>query len=344
MGGVPVEAVRDVLKAALSCDVTYLEIGPHADPVREEALCRFAGEAGRASSAALFVTVSLRPEHYVAGFDLKAHLRERAAWLGVKVIDGLDFSGLDRAAWPRLVVSDLLDVARQSSLVRYLGFSFYDQPLYLRPVLQEFAGWSFCRVNASFMDADRLPGASGLIAAAADAGLAVVAAEPLLEGRLVENIPPSVAALWGGRSPAEYALRWAWHQAGVATTSVTVRTPAEVEAYAALAAKPEPLSVREEVLVSRVRDAYRALRPVPCTTCRACMPCQGGIDAPRLFELYNDAVMYADRAYGREALEREQHDVSLCDECGDCARRCGRRIDIPTRVKEAADYLRGKPS
>ena len=347
LGSVPLEAAPAVLEAALARGVTCFETGPRADATLEESLCRLLGGAIRNAGAEAFVTVSLRPERYAAGFDLKSFLRERAGWLGVDAVNGLDFSGLDRDTWPRLKESGLPDAASKlGKLAGSLGFSFYDQPLYLRSVLQDFAGWSFCRVNASFMDADRLPGASGLISAASDAGLAVVAAEPLLEGRLLNDPPPAVAALWDGRSPVACALRWVWHHPQIATTAVTLRTPAEVNACADVAASPDfgTLSVRDEVLVSRVRDAYRALRPVPCTTCRACMPCSRGIDAPRIFELYNDAVMYADRAFGGALFERENHDVSRCDACGDCARRCGRRIDIPARVREAADYLLGKSS
>lgn len=332
-----------MLRTALASGVSYLELGLHADPEREKTLCRLAGEAARESGADAFITVSLRPERYENGFDLKKSLQERAGWLGAKSIDGLDFTGLDRNVWPRLKESGLIESAAKSGLVRHLGFSFYDQPLYLRAVLREFGGWTFCRVKASFMDAGRLPGASGLIGAAAEAGLAVVAVEPLLEGRLVRNLPESVAALWENRSAAEFALRWAWRQPEVTTAAVTMRTVDEVNVYADVAAEPASLSVGEEVLVSRVRDAYRALRPVPCTTCRACMPCPQGVDAPRIFELYNDAVMYGDRAYGRAVYEREGHDISPCDECGECARRCGRHIAIPIRLKEAAVFLAQSP-
>jgi predicted aldo/keto reductase-like oxidoreductase len=295
LGNVPPDAVEAVLRAALARGVTYLEIGRHDDAAREEAVSRLAGKLIGEAGADVFITASLGPAHFTRGFDLKGWLRERAGWLGGRAPDGLDFAGLDRTVWPRLREAGLLAAAGPA---RHPGFSFYDQTLYLRPVLREFGGWAFCRVNASFMDADRLPGATGLINAAAEAGLAVVAAEPLLEGRLVGNIPPAVAELWGDRSPREYALRW-------------------------------------------VRDAYRSLRPVPCTTCRACLPCPRGIDAPRIFELYNDAAMYGDRAYARAACAREGHDAGLCDECRDCARRCGRHIDIPARVREAAAYLAG---
>ena len=332
---IPPERVDAVLRAALARGLTWVELGHHG-----ESVCRLAGKLIRSAEKAVFVTVGLAPEQYRPDFDLKRWLKERAGWLGVRAVDGLDFSGLDRETWPRLKGSSLLEAARKSGLVQHLGFSFYDQALYLRPVLKEFNDWAFCRVQASFMDADRLPGAEGLISAAAAAGLAVVAAEPLLDGRLLSSIPETVAALWEDRSPLEFALRWAWHEGRAATAAVTLRSPEEVEAAADVAdGAVTDLSVREQILVSRVRDAYRTLRPVPCTTCRACMPCPQGIDAPRIFELYNDAVMYGDRAYARAAFAREGHDVSRCDGCGACARRCGRHIDITVRVREAADYL-----
>ncbi len=47
------------------------------------------------------------------------------------------------------------------------------------------------------------------------------------------------------------------------------------------AAEANSLSVSEEVVVGNVRDALRKRRPVPCPSCRPCMPCPVGIDVPR---------------------------------------------------------------
>jgi predicted aldo/keto reductase-like oxidoreductase len=99
------------------------------------------------------------------------------------------------------------------------------------------------------------------------------------------------------------------------------------------------LSIRDEVLVSRVRDAYRSRRPINCDTCRACMPCHNGVDPPRIFELFNDAFMYGDLDIPRRLYRLEGHDISLCDECGSCARACGRSIAIPERIREADKLL-----
>ena len=77
--------------------------------------------------------------------------------------------------------------------------------------------------------------------------------------------------------------------------------------------------------VSRVREAYRTLRPVNCPSCRACMPCPQGIDVPRIFEIYNDAFVYGDVASGRSIYRDEGHDAGACTKCGTCESRCARR-------------------
>ena len=104
-------------------------------------------------------------------------------------------------------------------------------------------------------------------------------------------------------------------------------------------AKAGSFTVPEELVISRVRDAYRELKPIPCTACRGCMPCGQGIDAPRIFEIYNDAVMYGDTATAREIYRLEHHNIDSCNECGTCANKCGMRIPIPDWLKKAREIL-----
>src|SRR3972149_6759711 len=139
------------------------------------------------------------------------------------------------------------------------------------------------------------------------------------------------------RPPAEWGLRWVWDNPDISTVVSDMSAMAQVEGNIALvdAIEPESLTVPEQVLISRVREAYRKLRPIPCTGCRSCMPCRRGIDAPRILELYNDAVMYGDIATARSIYRLERHRIDDCDECAACARACGRHIPIPEKLKIA---------
>jgi predicted aldo/keto reductase-like oxidoreductase len=93
------------------------------------------------------------------------------------------------------------------------------------------------------------------------------------------------------------------------------------------------------VLISRVRDAYRRLKPIPCTTCYGCMPCPRGIDIPRIFEIYNDAVMYDDIGTAVSVYNNEKHRIDNCNGCGACADACGKKIAVPDRLKNIKDIL-----
>ena len=107
-------------------------------------------------------------------------------------------------------------------------------------------------------------------------------------------------------------------------------------------AKPDSFSVREVVLINHVREAYHRLRPVPCTACRACMPCPEGIDVPRIFEIYNDAVIYHDMRTGRTIYSRERHNLDDCTECGICENACAKGLSVTDYLKKARPILTGE--
>jgi hypothetical protein len=196
------------------------------------------------------------------------------------------------------------------------------------------------------MDIDHHPGYGGL-KYAADKGLAVLASKPLLGGRLVKNIPDSLAKIWSGaepkRPPVEWALRWAWNHPEISSVVCDMDSVGQVKENAAVVDKAEPdsFSVPEELVIAKTRDAYFALKPIPCTACRGCMPSQGncvqGIDVPRVFEIYNDACMYDDVETARSFFNNEQHDLNACTECGTCV--CGKKILIPDWLKKARALL-----
>lgn len=93
-------------------------------------------------------------------------------------------------------------------------------------------------------------------------------------------------------------------------------------------------------LVMQVRKAYRGLRPVPCTSCRYCMPCPNGVDIPGVFDMYNDSCMYEDPNHGRiwynspYGFNQEQR-ADKCNRCGTCVEKCPQHINIPDCLEKA---------
>jgi predicted aldo/keto reductase-like oxidoreductase len=338
----------EVILYAVENGINYFDLGTECEPEEYEKKTRLVGRAledGYRNKVMLAAGVS--SALVTSTDDLDRYLDRQLELLET---DGIDFyllGGLDRFTWPKMLEMGALrwlEKAIDDGLIGKPGFGFHDQYQFLREIVESYGGWSLAQFQYSYMDFDHHPGASGIRYAAGE-GLGVIVTEPLRGGRLTKEPPPSVAEKWGKaleeRSPAEWGLKWIWNHPEISTVVCDMSTLEQVRENLTFAdsADPDSFSIQEQILVSNVRDAYRSLRPINCTACRACMPCTMDIDAPRIFEIYNDAVIYDDKETGRKLYRLERHDVSACNDCGICAERCGRKIDLPYWLKKAGELL-----
>jgi predicted aldo/keto reductase-like oxidoreductase len=340
-----IETTR-MLRYAIEHGVNYLDLGYLHDTGQREEVTRCIGRALQDGYRQKIKVAASLPAFLIeSNEDFEHYLNECLGWLQTDKLDFFLPAGLNRETWPNLAKQDVLRHAEDAiadGRIGWLGFAFHDDFQTLRNVLEDYDNWSLVRFQYSFMDFDHHPGTGGL-KYATDKGLAVVIAEPLKGGRLTEKLPKTAAGIWSNSSPAEWGLRWVWNQPEVSTVVSDMSTLAQVKENIALTetAKADSLTVAEELLINRVRDAYRELRPIPCTACRGCMPCPLGIDVPRIFELYNDAVMYDDPTTARSIYRDERHDIDSCNACGACVKACGRKIPILEWLEKARGMLAG---
>jgi len=333
-----------MIRYAIDRGVNYLDVPYLHDGKKRQALGRLVGSAlGDGYRQKVKIAAALPARIIGSPADFYRYLNEQLEWLGMDCLDFGIIGWLDRQNWPGLQekgVLSWLESAVASRKIDNLGFSFHDDYQTLRNILNAWDNWTLCQFKCSYMDVDHHPGVGG-IRLAAEKGLAVVVSGPLKGGRLVGELPDSVATVWGDalleRSLVEWGLRWVWHHPEIATAVSDMSTLEQLKENIDLAgvAVADSLTVREQVLVNRVRDAYRALKPINCTACRGCMPCPQDIDVPRIFELYNDAIMYDDVETARSIYRKEGHDIAGCNECGLCEDACGRNITICDWLKKA---------
>jgi predicted aldo/keto reductase-like oxidoreductase len=338
-----------ILRYAIDHGVNYLEVAYVYDTEKRQALSRLVGKAlGDGYRTRIKIAADLPASIISSSADFDRYLNEQLNWLGT---DSLEFGvvgWLDRQNWPDLREKGILKwggSALADGRIGSLGFAFHDDYQTLRDILNGYNDWALCQFQYSYMDVDHHPGVGG-IRLAAEKGLAVVVSEPLKGGRLAKKIPDTVAAAWGDalkeRSLAAWGLRWVWHHPEIATVVSNAGTLEQLKENIGLAdmATANSLTIQEQLLVNRVRDAYRALRPIACTACRGCMPCPQNVNVPRIFELYNDAVMYDDVETACSIYREEEHDIGDCNECGICEERCGRNITIVDWLKKAREILK----
>jgi len=145
------------------------------------------------------------------------------------------------------------------------------------------------------------------------------------------------------RSPAAWALQWVWNHPEVSLVLSGMSTMEHVKENIPSASESAPsiLTSEELDLIARVRDTYRDLCPVPCTKCEYCLPCPSGVSIPRIFEIFNEAMMYNELRSARRMYNwlKEEERANQCEECGQCMELCPQGIPITDWLKKAHDLL-----
>jgi hypothetical protein len=286
--------------------------------------------------------------------DFDKLLNEQLEKLQTESVDFYLLHGLNAESWHKVRDLDVIpwaEGAMADGRIQHMGFSFHDKTEVLTEIIDAYDGWTLCQVQYNYIDVDDQAGTRG-VKYAASKGLAVIAMEPILGGRLV-NPPPEIQALWDTaafkRTPADWALQWLWNQPEVTLALSGMSTMAQVEENmtSADASGMNLLDAKELALVDQVREKYQVLSPIPCNKCNYCMPCPNGVNIPRVFETYNQGLIYnqpdgARRAYMRWIPELER--ANNCISCMNCEELCPQSIQISRWMPVVHEVLgEGKP-
>jgi uncharacterized protein len=277
--------------------------------------------------------------------------------LGKLQTDNIDFyllHGLDAESWHKVRDLDVIPWAEKAMAdgrIQHLGFSFHDKTEVLMEIIDSYDGWTMCQVQYNYIDVESQAGTKG-VKYAASKGLAVVAMEPILGGRLV-NPPEEILAIWETsthkRSPADWALQWLWNQPEVTVSLSGMSTMMHVEENLASAKRSgvNSLTVEELALYPLARKQYQALSPIPCNKCNYCMPCPNGVNIPRIFETYNEGLIYNHQDGARQAYNRwipELERANNCIDCNNCEGLCPQSILVSQWMPIVHEVLgEGKP-
>ena len=285
--------------------------------------------------------------------DIDRLFNEQITRLQTNKVDFYLLHGLNKTEWPKVRDFGVLKWAERKMAegqIGHLGFSFHDDYNVFQEIIDAYDNWTMTQIQYNYMDEQTQAGTKGL-EYANKKGLAVVVMEPIRGGRLAKP-PEKVAKIWAGapvqRTPAEWALRWVWNHPEVATALSGMGNMEQVIENLAYAehSQPHNLTPDELALISKARDAYVSLTAVACTGCRYCMPCPNDVDIPRVFEFYNEAMIYDTVAEQRRMYNFpgrfKDHRADKCTKCDQCVDKCPQKLAIPELLEKAHEFLTAK--
>ena len=285
--------------------------------------------------------------------DIDRLFNEQITRLQTNKVDFYLLHGLNKMEWPKVRDFGVLKWAERKMAegqIGHLGFSFHDEYNVFQEIIDAYDNWTMTQIQYNYMDEQTQAGTKGL-EYAHKKGLAVVVMEPIRGGRLAKP-PEKVAKIWAEapvqRTPAEWALRWVWNHAEVATALSGMGSMEQVIENLAYAehSQPRNLTADEMALIGKARDAYVSLTAVACTGCRYCMPCPNDVDIPRVFEFYNEALIYNTVAEQRRMYNFpgrfKDHRADKCTKCDQCVDKCPQKLAIPDLLEKAHEFLTAK--
>ncbi len=276
------------------------------------------------------------------------------------------FHGLNRERLEKIKELNLIDKmenAKENGKFKYIGFSFHDGFDAFKEII-DYYDWDCCQIQHNYLDIDFQAGTKGLKYAGSK-NIAVIIMEPIRGGKLAipehkldtkPEIKKVLVKSKNKRSMADWALQFLWNQPEVSVVLSGMSTMQQVVENVESADKSGINILSEEELqtISELREVYKKLDVVPCTSCGYCLPCPNGVTIPGVFRILNEIAYWGERGrmriaffYDRmvktpEELEKKNAEgdetegaASLCIQCGECVDKCPQQIDIPNMMEKA---------
>ena len=279
--------------------------------------------------------------------QMDAFLEEQLGRLKTDYLDFYLLHGLNGETWDRmkeLGVREFMDKKIAEGKFRFPSFSFHGKADDFIRICDEY-NWTFAQIQYNYMDTDFQAGYKGL-KYAADKGIGIVIMEPLKGGKLAQKIPREMISVFNEspvkRSPAEWALRFVWNEAGVSSVLSGMNSMEQVEENIRIAENGivNSLGRDDKAMFDRLRNALGVRARADCTACRYCMPCNSGVDIPDVINALNNAALWNDPNPWMTGYASIKGKAGKCTECRECEEVCPQELPVSSLMKEALSLFK----
>jgi hypothetical protein len=268
---------------------------------------------------------------------------------------------------------DFLMKEREAGRIRHLGFSYHGDVRAFDWLLDhnDDYHWDFVQIQMNFLDWRHASLNTGGWKKDADAeylynkceklDIQCVVMEPLRGGafgRMAQELIDQLKERRPDDSTARWAFRWVGSYPNILTTLSGMNRMDHLEENIKTFSPLEICTEAENALLADIADQMSGFPTIPCTTCSYCMPCPYGVDIPKNFAYYNEAVTdhilplpapsaanYTEQQQQfiegyRKALPDANTWARACQDCEECLSKCPQQIRIPNQMSRIVETLR----
>ncbi|MBR5039614.1 MAG: aldo/keto reductase [Clostridiales bacterium] len=239
------------------------------------------------------------------------------------------------------VIDFMFDLKKQGK-IKNVGFSFHDDYPVFEKWIKKYP-WDACQIQFNFMDIENQAGTKGLLLAES-LGIPVIVMEPIRGGSLCmypDDLLSELNQIRPGKSKASWALRFVASFENVKVILSGMSAEDQLEDNLDTFNRYEAMTEEELAAMGRLKEALDARVYNPCTGCRYCMPCPGGVNIPGSFRIWNEFGKYGNVGHSKwewsnmSAEEKPEN----CMWCGACEEQCPQKINIREDLVKVTELL-----